>query len=232
MRKKLEIIELTVVVRAQNHNPTILNPDFLKYNDIVPPEWELAENPVCSDLAAKVRYKNGVSILAQPNRIAFSESRSGILVDESLVPGIVKKYCETLPHAKYTASGINSRGLVVADSEAEAEGFVLDKLVTPGPWATFGGGPKTVKATFVYSVSDAQLTLHVEPGETAEDAPYPQGTPIVVFGANFHREVSVAEPSERIKQLGHILDHWSADIAQFRSLVDNCFLQSGDNNDA
>ncbi len=31
-----QIAELSVVVIAKNHNPTVLNPDFLKLNNIVP----------------------------------------------------------------------------------------------------------------------------------------------------------------------------------------------------
>ena len=65
MKHTLDIQELAAVVVARNHNPTILNPDFLKYNNIVPANWELAESPLCTPPVAQVKYTNGISIVAQ-----------------------------------------------------------------------------------------------------------------------------------------------------------------------
>jgi hypothetical protein len=46
------IQDLTLVVVARNHNPTILNPDFLKSTHIVPEHWELAAPPFCVEPVA------------------------------------------------------------------------------------------------------------------------------------------------------------------------------------
>jgi len=65
MPKRLIISELAIVVAAQNHNPTILNPDFLKHSQIVPKEWVLREPPLCTEPLARVAYTNGVTLVAQ-----------------------------------------------------------------------------------------------------------------------------------------------------------------------
>jgi hypothetical protein len=44
MDKTLALYELAVVLVARNHNPTILNPDFLKFNGMVPDNWELNQS--------------------------------------------------------------------------------------------------------------------------------------------------------------------------------------------
>ena len=46
LSEQFEIKELTIVLLAETHNPTILNPDFLKYNEIVPFDWKVAGSPV------------------------------------------------------------------------------------------------------------------------------------------------------------------------------------------
>jgi hypothetical protein len=228
MRAKLEILDLTVVVRAHNHNPSILNPDFLKYNEIVPAEWELAENPVGSELASQVKYKNGLGIVAQPNKIIFGEDLAGTSAHEPRVPDIAKKYTETLPHVNYDALGINPKGLVVAESGPEAETFLLNKVVKPGPWKTYAGGAKGVKLTFHYWVNDARMTLEAESGKTGEHALYAKGTPILLFSANFHRPIiSTSRPTERIEQLHKGIDRWHDDLTEFESAVNDCFLKGG-----
>lgn len=81
MRKKLVIQELAIVVVGKNHNLTILNPDFLKTNGIVPDEWQLAVSPVSVDPLAQVIFQNGLSIVAQFDKVIFSEPFSLGTVD-------------------------------------------------------------------------------------------------------------------------------------------------------
>ncbi len=228
MREKMEILELNLVVRARDHNPSILNPDFLKHNEIVPAEWELADAPICSAIAAQVRYKNGVNILAQQQLITFVEPLSSASTEEARIPRIAKKYCETLPHVRYDAIGINPKGQVVADSKSEAEAFLLDAVIKPGPWRTHAGGAKRANVTFVYSVNDARLTLTAESGETMEQTSFPKGTPVLVFQANFHRETLSSEPTQRLEQLATSIDCWETDLTEFQSIVNDCFLKGGE----
>jgi len=71
INKKVILTELGIVIVAQNHNPTILNPDFLKRNKIVPENWELACPPICLPPVARVSFTKGVNIFSQPERIIF-----------------------------------------------------------------------------------------------------------------------------------------------------------------
>ena len=77
MNKTVITEELSIVVVARNHNPTILNPDFLRYNEIVPPDWELAGPPVCVELMAQVAYSNSVKIVSQFDKVIFTETLGG-----------------------------------------------------------------------------------------------------------------------------------------------------------
>lgn len=46
MSASVDLQELAIVLTAKNHNPSILNPDFLKCSGIIPSEWELSRQPL------------------------------------------------------------------------------------------------------------------------------------------------------------------------------------------
>ncbi len=71
MKKRLEFTELSIVIVAENHNPTILNPDFLKFNGIVPKEWVVSKPPLCAYPVSQVEYQNGMRITAELNKLIF-----------------------------------------------------------------------------------------------------------------------------------------------------------------
>jgi len=74
----VRIREFSVVIAAQNHNPTILNPDFLIRNEIVGADWKLAQAPVCVEPFAQVQYTNGVSVLSELQKIVFTQSSESL----------------------------------------------------------------------------------------------------------------------------------------------------------
>ena len=51
--------QVSVVVTAEYHNPSILNPDFLVSREIVPGSWNVIES-LTTPAASVVRYDNGV----------------------------------------------------------------------------------------------------------------------------------------------------------------------------
>ncbi|MBE9014211.1 hypothetical protein IQ250_28895, partial [Pseudanabaenaceae cyanobacterium LEGE 13415] len=112
MPESVDIQELALVVSAKNNNPTVLNPDMLRYSGIIPTEWELARQPVYTNEVVQLVFKNGVSLLSQTDRIAFIETFSDKPLDQATTPTLATKYLETLAHADYQALGINLRGYV------------------------------------------------------------------------------------------------------------------------
>jgi len=71
MNVTVDTREFSIVVVAKSHNPTILNPDFLKDNEIVPANWELEKPPVCLEPVAEIVFKNKVRIIAQLDKLIF-----------------------------------------------------------------------------------------------------------------------------------------------------------------
>ena len=218
-----DIRELSIVLLAENHNPTILNPDFLKYNEIVPFDWELAESPVCVDSIAQVFYKNDIRIIAQFDRLNFTENISSKLLEDIDVPNVSSKYIEVLPHVNYRAIGINPRGHVVVQNQHEADIFVLNKLVSKGPWTKFKNTIPKATVQFNYPLDFGFLILKVE--DTILSLPNEEKVPAIVFSGNFHRDVSGGNTNEIIEKLKKIIKSWSSDVELFKELIEESFLK-------
>ncbi|MBG1261723.1 hypothetical protein [Nostoc commune] len=112
MSQSLNIQEIAIAIAAKQYNPTILTPDFLKYSGIVPIEWELAQQPVLTNSNAQVVFQNGISIIAQVNRIIFTEVIATKESTDVEIPALVRKYVETLAQVDYQGVSINFRGHV------------------------------------------------------------------------------------------------------------------------
>ncbi|MBM4300225.1 MAG: hypothetical protein FJ121_01660 [Deltaproteobacteria bacterium] len=221
MAKEIITEELSIVVVARNHNPTILNPDFLKYNKIVPTDWELAGKPICADPVAQVTFSNGVNIVSQFDKVIFSEVLRDKKPGDVAIPGIAQKYVETLPHVDYRAVGINPKGHVVFTDEAEVQRYIVDNLLAPGPWRQFDEISVKAAIKFIYALKDCQLSLTIEEGKLqVQDSLLP----VALFAANFHHDLAGESKEEKLKNLSKILDEWEKDLNLFREMVNERFL--------
>jgi hypothetical protein len=54
MNQTLDVQELSLVIAVERQDPSLLTPDFLRYSDIIPQDWELARQPVRAQQAAQV----------------------------------------------------------------------------------------------------------------------------------------------------------------------------------
>src|SRR2546428_392286 len=103
------LIQFSVVVVGEAHNPTILNPDFLAIREIVPKEWgwEVLSPAITTPPFAIVRYTNRVSITVEHGKLQVADLGVGDDPTGSKAAEIARRYVNTLPHVRYTAVGIN-----------------------------------------------------------------------------------------------------------------------------
>lgn len=222
MNKVVEIQDFSIVVVADNQSPSILNPDFLKYNHIVPAQWELAMPPICTPPVSQVVFKNGVNIVAQSDGVTFWE---GFEPDNFSVevPEVAYKYIEVLPYIGYRAIGLNFTGHVVIDKHDDLQNFILNKLIASGSWKNFQGNSPHVSIKFTYPMENGYLTIAVEEGGI-QDNPNTQLLPVLIFEANFHRDISDSTNQEKTSQVKKYIQNWKIDFNTFKSLVEETFL--------
>ena len=91
----MELSGSSCVVVADQHNPSILNPDWLVKTEIIDPEWELADPSITTPLLARCFYVNKVQLVLEPNKLTVSS----LPADNNGLPGepprIVRKYVES-----------------------------------------------------------------------------------------------------------------------------------------
>lgn len=218
MTKTLGPGEITIVLVAQNHNPTILNPDFLKFNKIVPENWNLKENPICIEPMAQVVFENGIQITAELNKVIFLEPvRNEKDINKVEIPDIAIRYIETLPHVNYMTVGINPKGHLSFATEDDAQDFILDTFVNTNPWKQFASKPKNIGFKFSYNLEKAILTLAIE--ASLFNISQEKRVPVVLFAANFHHNVMGTTQDERCNNLISIIKDWQQDVDMFRKFV-------------
>ena len=218
MNSPLRVTNLSVVLVAANHNPSILNPDFLKNNGIVDSAWEAAEGTVSSPMGSSVQFANGFLITAALQRLTFDEYLGHAPAAQSVVIDVARRYILTLRHVDYSAIGFNVRGFIPA-SEAEEE-FVMEHLIADGPWKEFGTGLRAAKATFDYQLEDATFNVIVESGDFQySDEDVAQN--VVGFAGNFHRNVAGGGADLRIAAIQEALDRGLKDLDTFRAFVND-----------
>ncbi|WP_013334496.1 hypothetical protein [Gloeothece verrucosa] len=229
MNKSLVTQELVIVVAVKNNNPTILNPDFLKYSGVIPTEWELARPPVYTNQVVQIIFQNGISIAAQADRIMFLEAIGTKDLNTIEVADVARKYIQTLPNAEYQAVGINLRSYVGYENDADAAyEYICNTLLSSGKWQGFGQTPVKASINYFYTLGRRQLNLSVN--EATLQFPEQAPLPVVLFSGNFSYELPESEPKTRIEDISQIISNWREDLDAYTDLINQGFLENSEVN--
>jgi hypothetical protein len=227
MRGILQPETLSIVVVAEKHNPTILNPDFLYRNQIVPEDWKQVQDPICTPPLARVVFESGVGIETQFDKVIFTERDATSIPEGTVLAEVALRYIGTLPHVSYRAVGINPHGFVECDSEEAVRLFLLGTLIGEGPWRKVGDKPPHAAVRLIYTFGDCQCTLSVEeararPGEGGAQKP------VVTFRANFHRALAADSHNRQLDRLLQVIRGWRNDYELFERIVGETFLREAE----
>ncbi|BAY66641.1 hypothetical protein NIES22_67850 (plasmid) [Calothrix brevissima NIES-22] len=222
MPKELIIQDFIIIIAAKNHSPSILNPEFLKYSGIVPKEWNLARAPISTSSFARLDFSNGISIIAEPNRIMFMESIADNQISSLQIPEIARKYVQALPHMEFEAVGINPRGYVpFAGGGDAAWQYLSETLLSPGAWQSDSEAAMRASLNLVYKFKRAPLYLNItEAALRQEDE---TSTPIVMFSGSFSYELT-GETAEKLTTLHQAIDNWLQDLSTYSDIINHKFL--------
>jgi hypothetical protein len=215
-------IQFSIVLAANANNPTILNPDFLKYNEIVDRSWDLLNPPICTQPISQIVFNNNVSIVSQLDKVVFSLNLEN---DESkkfeVIQGISKKYIETIPHVEYIGIGINPRYVIELSSDDTANNFLLNNFIHLNSFS-----PELLGLGFVIKFSLNEHTtcnLNIDTGKTGGPDKIREA---IVVKANFHH---VIEPNvtTRIDEMIKVIDSFGDDINYFEKKIIKTLFHKG-----
>jgi hypothetical protein len=220
-----QVQELLIAIAVRQQNPSIVTADFLKYTGIVPSDWELARPPVLTNTAAQVVYQNGVSIVAEVNRVIFAEAIANKEASDVQIGAIAHKYIQTVKQVNYQGVGINLRGLAPYEPKnLSARNYTFSKLLQVGAWQDFGSAPAEASVRLVYKLDETRLYLDINEAQLQ----YPDQTtkPAILFSANFNRAITQEEPAAKLAAIGAEIDKWQTDVETLKELVNSKFLDN------
>ena len=213
--RNVDLIELSVVLLATSNNPSILNPDFLRYNEIVDANRQVQEPCISSPAYSQVTFQGGLTVKADPDRVIFEQRGDNLAIEDIVCPEMAKCYLKKVPHVPYRAIGINPKGFRL--SEGEAADRVADALIDKGAWMSFKDLTPEIQLKAIYRYPERAIMLDI--AEVKKKGTDGRHLPGILFQANFHRDITETSPQERIVRLLSIIDSWKKDLSDFHLLV-------------
>jgi hypothetical protein len=214
-----DLQELAIVIVVKNLDPTLISPEFLRYSNIVPVDWELAQPAVRNAQGGvQVSFTNGVGVVAYSDRITFAEVAANKPEDTLAVLAVARRFVDTLSNMDFQALGVNLRGHLAFPGEPEvAHRFMFDRLLSPGAWRELGSAPVRAGVQLVYTFDHKQLNLRID--EAMLQVPDARAVPVILFTGNFDYSLQKIDALDRVVNLKMLLQGWQADAALFRKVV-------------
>ena len=193
------------------------------HSGIIPADWVLARQPVVNQQVAQIAFQNGISLVAQPNKVTFSESIGTKANDELMIAELATKYVEAMPQANYTAIGINPQKVEVFNEKPQdVHSFMTQSLLQAGAWQEMGTQPMRASLNLFYQFVMCHLQLNLNPTELR--LPDDVRVPGLLFSGNYHYALSSEDPEARKRELSNALSQWQTHLSDYRALVAEKFL--------
>jgi hypothetical protein len=222
--KKINLQELALVIAVKEIDPTLITPEFLKYSQIVPADWEVAGQPLRNFQGSQVTFQNGVSVIAQPQRISFAELAAEKATDALISAQLAVKLVDVLPSLNYVGVGINLRGYIDFGSDTrQARDFMFQNLLAPGAWKQLGNAPVQAGINLGYTFDDRRLNLTIN--EATLQTPDGQTSAIALFNGNFDYDVATTiAPAAHTQRIKQIVSNWQRDLQLYQEVVGQFML--------
>jgi hypothetical protein len=217
------IHELAIVFAVQDSVPQSLHLDFLKYNGVVPADWQLAQPPIRNQQINRLIFQNDVHIVSQAHSLTLVQPIVLSHPEQLQVPELAHRYIRALGEdgQNYLAIGISPKSLVLMNPVAKSQaGHVVETLLRPGDWQHKGDRPAQATVNLLYPLDRCQFKMTLE--DVKHQMPDRTEVPAVLVSGNFH--YPLAEEGDRVKQLSAAIDHWKKDLRTYLEIVNQRFL--------
>lgn len=213
-QSSVELVQLSVVLIADNVDPSMINPDFLRLNGIVNHGLQTGQPPVSTPVFSQVAFEDGFTVTAQTDRVEFVQ-RGEALTEDAASPNVARRFLEKIPYPAYKAIGINPTGAKPLDPEYV--GGVADALIERGAWMAFGDVSPIVSLKATYLYDNRKIAMDVQDAKRRDAS----GSELsgLLFAVNIHRDISETDQGRRIASLMSILSAWKDDLSDFKNLV-------------
>lgn len=204
----LSVVEFSVVIAANSHNPTILNADFLRHNGIVGGNWQPTEDCLTSPLFSRVAFNGGLEVQADPMRVKFEQTGDALVADSLVCASAAKGYLKTVPHVPYVATGVNVKCVLQNLPLHRVSGL----FASSKDWTMFHSVVPRFELKAIYEMTGKSMTLDVQEQLSGTDR-------FTICRTNVHRQVDEENQQLRLNSMLTALDSWEIDLADARAVA-------------
>ena len=217
------LVEVSSVVVANAHNPSILNHDWLVNNNLLPSVdggWELAEPPFTTPPLSRIRYQNDISIALEPVRLTITAQTLGGTIPtapENVVASLAIAYVQTLEHVPYSAVGSNFKAVVEC---RYARQRLVETFGGSGGWKQ-GLDALTVKLSHrKHSGCERNIEIVAGSAQKLEDD-VSTSVEALLLSANYHRNTPTKDEAVcAVNETSSDLEDFMKFTSEFREEID------------
>ena len=176
---------VSVVVTAEFHNPSILSPDFLKANRIVPENWEPGD-VITTPQFSNLQFQNGIAWTVDQSKLTVVDTCESVFRTDyrARAYDLVASYLRVLPHVPYRSLGLN---FVVTIRRDDPLNWLTERYLRDDFRLLRLPNRLTMVPRFTIPVDDGILcSLSLEAGTSQLDGSHSQ--PAVIANCNVHHE--------------------------------------------
>lgn len=176
---------INAVLIASSHNPSIINPEFLRKQRIVPSGWEPVQS-IVTPTGSSVLYNSNVRFTTDHTRLEIRQDTENIPGFHNEVFTIASRLLKVLPHPAYKRLGMNWQ---VSIQKAEPSLWLRERFLVKGAWTSVVTPPIGLSLTLQYQDNSANCNIAlagavIEQGNERYDA----------ISANVNFDHAVSEP--------------------------------------
>ena len=223
-RPTIHLVALSIHLFNPSITPSLVNPDFLRHNEIVEPTWTIARPVTMDQSHSRVRYSNGVAFTAGNNYVAISQNAdfddernivTPLTRDNIVCFNAASRYLESIsPVAPYDYMSIDPMAWMEINAEdANKLSSPLKGLAAHVP---IGEQVPEVQVRAEYHISDKTATIYVSEITPA----YDNSALRLVFSGEIVHDLEDEDSTDTAPAtVAEILDKWEEDVEFFRELV-------------
>ena len=176
----LRLHQVSVVVTAEFHNPSILNRDFLVVQGIVPEDWEVSQSVITPPVSV-VRYRNGIEWTVDQSRLEVVEKCSGRFRKRYIAHQLANAYLKKLPHVPYRSLGLNCKVSMAINDSGH---WITERFLKPGTWLQ--GEPRILGMLPKFKVDAGDAVCHIAMNDATIEKPVGGHESAVAVDCNVH----------------------------------------------
>lgn len=211
------LLEHSVVLIAENVDPSIINPDFLGKHSDEYSDLKTEQPPVSTPVFSQVNFEGGLAVTALPDRISFARQLKDIEDSKKINNGMisVKSLLAKLSGVRYKSIGVNMKCFKKLE-RGRAEN-VRDVYFEDASWMVHRDCYPSISLKATYIFNDRQITLEVNNAKAgADERSELYG---LLYNANIHRNIEETDHSACVLFVADVLANWKNDKDEFDSLV-------------